>query len=253
MLLRLMMERVIIVSDLFKDFSNENNLKKIQLGITLLLVLFLSVTGATYAYFAVSATNTETITGEAATVNLTLNVTKIFPASGNSNTGVMVPQKSVSGSNTSPLSTALKNGCVDGNKNVVCQVYQINIKNDGGTATQVVDGMISFYSNSSMTTGIEGTMPNLKYKLITSVDATTPGNSMLGTNADLAAMGTDAKFATNVSLATSAEQNYYMIVWINETNTDQADKSLVNSKKHFYGKVTFDSSNGTGVTSTFDS
>lgn len=241
------------MDNLFKNAKDENNLKKIQLGVTLLLVLFLSVTGATYAYFAVSATNTETITGEAATVNLTLNVTKIFPTVGSTNTGVLVPQKSTSGSNTSPLSTALKNGCVDANKNVVCQVYQINVKNDGGTATQVVDGAISFYSNTAMTTGIETAMPNLKWKLIDSVNASTPNSSVLGTNTDLAATGTAAKFATNVSLATGAARDYYMIVWINETNTDQTDKSSVSTKKHFYGKVSFDSSNGTGVTSTFDS
>lgn len=238
--------------NLFRENDNIN-FAKIQFGITILLVLFFCVTGATYAYFAVSAVNNNTITGEAATVNLTLGVTKIFPTASSNNTGVMVPQKSVSESASSPLSTALKNGCVDGNKNIVCQVYRINIKNDGGTATQVVDGMISFYSDNAMKTDVHTSMPNLKYKLISSVDATTPSNSVLGANADLEANGTDKKFATNVSMATGVVFDYYLIVWINETNTNQSDQSQLNLKKHFYGKVTFNSSNGTGVTSTFDS
>ena len=47
-------------------------LSRMQLTITLILILFFCVTGATYAYFAISASNSDTITGNAATVNLTL-------------------------------------------------------------------------------------------------------------------------------------------------------------------------------------
>lgn len=220
---------------------------KVQLTITLLLILFFSVTGATYAYFAISATNNNTITGRAATVNLTLTVNRVFPTTDSDNTGAIVPQLSTSGSATSPLATALKNGCVDANKNIVCQVYHISIQNAGGTATQVVDGKVSFYGNSAMTTNVHTTMPNLKWKLIESVDATTPNNSVLGTNADMEANSNANKFVSNLSLATDAKFDYYMIVWINETSSDQpTDKG-----KTFYGKIQFDSSNGTGVTSTF--
>ena len=56
---------------------------------------FFSVFGATYAYFAFSVSNNNTITGNAATVNLTLNVNKVLPIKTNS--GVMVSQKSISG------------------------------------------------------------------------------------------------------------------------------------------------------------
>lgn len=235
--------------DFFENTDKEKKLTKMQLSITLLLTLFLSVTGATYAYFAFSATN-NTITGRAATVNLTLDVTKIFPTDSSDNTGVLVPQLSVSGSATSPLATALKNGCVDGNKNVVCQVYKINVQNIGGTATQVVDGTVAFYGNTAMTNDISTTMPNLKWKLITSVDTTTPSNSVLGTNADLVADATDDNvFANDVIMATGSSFTYYMIIWINETNADQP----VDEGNSFYAQIAFNSSNGTGVTSTFSS
>lgn len=223
------------------------NYSKLQLTISLILVLVFCVTGATYAYFAISATNNNTITGNAATVNLTLSVDKIFPTATSENTGAMVPQLSTSGTETSPLAVALKSGCVDANTNVVCQVYKITIQNIGGTATQVVDGSVSFYSNATLTTDVSTTMPNLKWKLITSADATTPANSVLGTNADLAANFQNNIFANDVTLATGDGSTYHMIIWINETNAEQP----TDEGQTFYGKIEFNSSNGTGVTSTF--
>ena len=228
-------------------------LKKNQVLITLIMVLFFCITGATYAYFAISAVDNTTITGAAATVNLTLDVKKIFPAT-DDNTGVLVPQLSTSASASSPLSTALKNGCVDANKNVVCQVYRISIQNKGGSATQVVDGKILFYSDATLKTNVHTAMPNLKWKLIDSVDAVTPANSVLGSRSDLEANdnSSNGKFVSSLSLATNVIRNYYVIIWINETGTDQTDKSTsIDNPKVFYGKVQFDSSNGTGVTSTF--
>lgn len=232
----------------FEFNTKEKQLTKLQMYITLILIMFFSVTGATYAYFAISATN-NIITGEAATVNLTLSVEKVFPTASSTNTGVMVPQLSTS--SNSPLSTALKNGCVDGNGNVVCQVYTINIQNVGGTATQVVDGSVSFYSDTALTVDVNSAMPNLKWKLISSVNATTPSSSVLGNNTDLVADATDNIFADNVILKTNDNYTYHMIIWINETNNDQSDKSTVGNIKHFYGVIEFNSSNGTGVTSTF--
>lgn len=217
------------------------------------MVLFFCITGATYAYFAISAVDNTTITGAAATVNLTLDVKKIFPAT-DDNTGVLVPQLSTSASASSPLSTALKNGCVDANKNVVCQVYRISIQNKGGSATQVVDGKILFYSDATLKTNVHTAMPNLKWKLIDSADAVTPANSVLGSRSDLEANdnSSNGKFVSSLSLATNVIRNYYVIIWINETGTDQTDKSTsIDNPKIFYGKVQFDSSNGTGVTSTF--
>lgn len=238
----------------FKEYNQ--NMTKFQVLITLIIFLSFCVTGATYAYFAISATDNKTINGQSATVNLTLNVNKIFPASTTDNTGVMVPQLSTSESENSPLKSALQNGCVDGNKNVVCQVYQITIENKGGTATQVVNGTILFYGNTDQTTSATNIMPNLKWKLITSANESNPSQSVLGSNPDLSANNneTTGKFSSNLTLTTNAKKEYYLIVWINETNASQNDvssSSTPNSPKKFYGLVKFDSSNGTGVTSTF--
>ena len=229
------------------EISTTKSVTKIQFFSTLVLVLFLSVTGTTYAYFVFSESN-NTINGEAAVVDLNLDVNRIFPALSSENTGVMVPQLSTSGSDNSALSSALKNGCVDGNKNIICQVYKVNIQNSSGTAAQVVDGKITFYGNSAMTKDVSTTMPNLRWKLITSVDAAMPSNSVLGSNVDLIANANDDNvFANDVLMTIGSVKNYYIIIWINETQEEQ----LIDEGNSFYAKIKFDSSNGTGVTSNF--
>lgn len=229
------------------DQMEHKEVTKVQVSISLLLVFFFSVVGATYAYFAVGATDVNTITGNAATVNLTLGVERVFPLESSTNTGAMVPQLSVSGSDSSPLSTALKSGCVDSNTNVVCQVYKIDIQNKGGTATQVVDGSVSFYGDATLTENIQSVMPNLKWKLVASVDTAVLANSVLGTEVDNLASSTLTDFVSDLTLKTNDRYIYYMIIWIDETNQDQP----VDEGETFYGKIQFDSSNGTGVTSTF--
>lgn len=229
----------------------KNRIKKNKFGIltnraTLFLIIttFLTVLGSTYSYFSFTIDNRTTITGDMATVNLELNIEKILPTK--ESTGVMVPQKSVSGSSNSPLASALKKGCVDDNRNIVCQVYKITVNNNQGTAREVVDGYISFYSNQEMTESSSIKMPNLSWKLITSVDTNNNNNSILGTNLDNTASGTPTKFAQNIRLNTNESNTSYMIVWFNEINDDQIDKNNT-----FYGKVTFESSNGTGITAIF--
>ena len=220
---------------------------KLQLTITLIIILLISITGTTYAYFTISGTN-NTITGNMATVNLTLDISRIFPIENSDNTGVIVPQLSTSGSATSPLASALKNACIDANKNIVCQVYKINIQNVGGTATQVVNGNIYFYSDSSLTRDASIEIPNLKWKLITSANQTTPGNSVLGTNTDnVADANGNNAIVSNLEMPTSSSHDYYIIVWLNETEDLQA----LDAGKTFYAKVEFDASNGSGVTGVF--
>ena len=191
--------------------KKEKKVTKLQLAVTLILVAFLSITGTTYAYFAISATNNNTITGDAATVNLTLDVSRVYPTESSDNTGVLVPQLSTSASATSPLNNALKSGCVDANKNVVCHVYKIIVQNVGGTATQVVDGKISFYGNAALTTNINTVMPNLKWRLVENVNETTPNSSSLGTNTDHVASSTEENFVSNLTMETNSSSTIILL------------------------------------------
>lgn len=225
----------------------EGKLTIIQLTITLILIVFFTVTGATYAYLTASSEDNSTITGNMATVNLTLDVDRIFPLDTSDNTGVIVPQLG----NNGALSLALKSGCVDDNNNVVCQVYKINIKNVGGTATQIVDGKVMFYGNNTLTNDVSSTMPSLRWKLISSADTQNPNNSVLGNATEniADATGDDNVFADEITMVDGTNLDYYMIIWIDETNEEQN----IDEGNSFYGKVLFESSNGTGVTATFSS
>lgn len=222
----------------------EINVLKNKVTMVIIITLFISTIGATYAYFAFSKSDETTIHGNSATVNLGMTIEKIFP--NNQEEEFLIPQQSISGSDISPLSSALKRGCLDTNNNTVCQVYKIEIKNDGGSATLQVNGSVSFYSDKALTKNSFETMPNLKWKLINSANAETPENSVLGTREDNTATSTPVIFASNITLETNETSTFYMIIWINETGTDQVDEG-----QEFYGKIEFTSSNGTGVTSTF--
>ena len=209
----------------------------------------ISVTGATYAYFALSATNETTITGTAATTGLSLTVAEAELKA--TNTGVMVPQLA------SAIGTAINttNKCVDGNGNIVCKVYTITVTNNS-EATASLNGTIAFVS---ATDGKElGT--NLKWRRLqstTAVSSTTTGSyAQAGVAASTSPYDLTAGTActvgvsgcTDVSLAPGASAPFYIVVWINETvNSDQYG---VDGDRTFTATISFTASNGKGITST---
>ena len=104
---------------------NEEKSKGINRKTFVLIVavatLVISITGATYAFFALSISNTTAVTGTTATTNLTLSVEE--QALKTPNTGKMVPQLSTA----IPTAINTTNKCVDANGNVVCKVYKITV------------------------------------------------------------------------------------------------------------------------------
>lgn len=212
-----------------EKIREENDSKKILAMIVMIATLMVCTTSATYAYFALSPVTNNTITGTAATASLTLTVTKNAPTK--TNTGVMVPQKEAA------LATAMNstNACVDGNTNVVCQVYTIVVTNTS-SATVKVNGTITFSGSTNM--------PNLKWRKTT--NATT-----LGTGTTTAANVTTAQtLDTNKSLAKNAQATYYVVVWINAQLDAGGNEVAQTDTGTYRATIEFTSSNGTGVTST---
>ena len=207
--------------------------------IIFIVAFCISVLGASYAYFAVSSSNSNSISGDAAIVSIDLNVSKVFP-SGDDGNKDMIPQLS-----GSALDSALKSGCIDSNSNAVCQVYKISVKNSG-SAQYTVNGSVSFFSDNVMQVNVSNAMPNLRWMIASSVDEVNSHNSILGSSIVYIANSEGSVFARNVEFASLDENIYYLVVWVNETNNSQVD--LDNS---FYGRVMFVSSNGSGVTATF--
>ena len=190
--------------------------------VILIIVFFFSVVISTYAYFYFLQSNETAISGNAAMINLTLRVNRVLPVSDSNNTGVMVPQKQ------SALSSALASSCIDDNKNIVCHVYSIYIKNNS-TANVVINGNIYFFGDASLVNNISSSMPNLKWRLVDFVDENNISNSVLGNNESNTASSSEGLFAKELSL----------------NNQSDADKS-------FFGRLEFLSSNGSGVTATFE-
>ena len=208
------------------EVKNNNDTKKIVTLIVLIATIMISTTSATYAYLAFSANNATAVTGTVAEGGLTLTVTE--SALGSGNTGKMVPQLEAA------LGTAINNTnkCVDANKNIVCKVYTI-VATSASSATMPATASIQFTHTVANT-------PNLKWKLISA--ATTVGSVGTAT----AATASKATFATPTFTNTNKTFTYYMVIWINETNSVQTDSG------NWSATISFDTANG-GITSTIRS
>lgn len=225
--------------------------KKILTMIVLVLTLMVCTTGATYAYFAISALSTNNITGTIASGNIefqlstSANTTSGLPSlttpSSTYASKPMIPQYAYNSGNV--LSKAVSSGCVDGNGNVVCRIYSFTVRNNS-TATVVVNGTIKFTNPTT----------NLKWALMTSATATPDITSATDTDIKTAST-TAATFSSSLSLtpsggatstnaATGSYKTFWIVFWINETGAVQTDSGT------WYATIEFKSSNGTGITST---
>ena len=229
--------------------NKENDSKKILTMLVMIFTLMICTTSATYAYFAISATN-NAATGTAATVGLNLAVSRVTPttAKWTASTQVMVPQLDAA------LGTAMNttNSCVDGNNNVICQVYKITIENTSTSAVRL-RGAVYF------TLGTGAAYTNLFWRQVT--DANTLGTNTTykystaeatdSTTADAANSTLIADLLLNPADGTTGSGDdyteYYVLIWIRETNASQntTDKGTWTMNVSFKDKV-----NGTGVTST---
>ena len=258
--------------------NKDNDSRQIITMIMLIGVLMLCTTGATYAYFAISATD-NIATGTAATAGIILTnttsntsaapLTMIAPTNQDYKSKPMVPQISYTGS-TNVLKNALagadkvnddaakKDKCVDHNGNVICKAYSFVVRNIG-TSNVDIRGSIKFtYTDGS-------TFNNLRWQLMENESLVEIDTAIAGTTY---AKGVPVKASTsavyfntsNLSLAPNATQQYWIIVWIEEMGYDQGTNAD-NDKKDvgtFNMTVEFKAYNesGTsigGVTSTITS
>ncbi len=232
--------------------------KKITTIFILIVTLIICETGATYAFFAITATSTGPITGTAASAELIFSVepTLVSPASTYASKP-MVPQYAYNNSKSTiqlavtggtPVGTT-KVPCVDDNGNVICKVYTFTIQNNS-TAAVDVSGTINFAWTSP------STFTNLKWAPMS--NATTVAAITSASDTDIhAAATTPATFtdaaatpATSWNLEASGTSGYskqfWFVVWINETNNNQSSVD----KGTWTATLTFTDSNGKGITST---
>lgn len=216
--------------------NQSSDSKKIITLVVLILTVMVCTTSATYAYFALAPATNSAVTGTAASASLSLSVTKNFPTK--ANTGVLVPQKEAA------LASAMGStyGCVDGNTNIVCQVYTITVTNNS-SAQVVVNGTITFANSTKM--------PNLKWRRTTNT-------TTLGSNATNAAnTASEQSLASNITLKKSGVSGntatYYIVVWINAQLDSSGNEVAQTDTGTYTATIKFTSSNGTGITSTITS
>ena len=214
--------------------QKNNDFKGIAFISVGILTIVVAIAGATYAWFAVSATNNNVVSGESGYTASALTLTVTHSTNSSVGTKKLIPQKDAAIQNAVTGANG-KGACVDANGNAICKVYTITVKNN--TTTQYyVDGTFTLTADS---------MPNLKWTKGTSATAGFP--SPAGTYNTKANTG----LVSDVVLAGGATASYYVVVWISEANAAQTDSGT------FTGTVTFTGSNAagssTGITSTITS
>lgn len=212
---------------------NKGN-KALLFSIVGVLTLIVAIAGSTYAFFAVSATNTSEIKGGSAYDPNTLNLTVEQKSAG---TGELVPQldtaiqKAVTGTNGS--------SCIDGNGNTICKVYEIVITNTStvklnvsGTLTLTAAKMtnLKWAKGTSATSGFPVTDSDGTTKYY----ATESGYDILDNTKVNSALA-DVALAAKDQAGDSA--TFYVVVWISETGT--VDKDGQTDEGEFAGTVTF--------------
>ena len=187
--------------------------KKLLIFEIICVLIVIGIIGYTYSFFSVTTKNDSVIYGEAASVNLTLTVTKLSPG----NNKGLVPQ--LDDYITSAV-IGRKGSCVDDNSNNVCQVYKITLKNNGSSSV-FVTGTLALDAKNN---------PNLKWAEIT--DTTEPElKSMINKNSY-------SLLTSNEFYNANEEKNYYIVVWISETGLIQTDNGT------FSGVVKFENTDG---------
>ena len=89
----------------------------------LIVLLFFSVTGGTYAYLFSTGSVSNSITGNMGIVDLDLDVIRVLPASKNVNSILLFQ--------FSELASNLNKGCIDSDGDFsLCQLYKITLTNN---------------------------------------------------------------------------------------------------------------------------
>ena len=172
------------------------------------ILIIIGIIGYTYSFFTATVTDSVTIRGEAASMNLNLTVTKLAP----NNTKGLIPQlddyitSAVIGRNGS---------CIDDNNNNVCQVYKITLKNNSA---------VTVYVNGTLTLNAKNN-PNLKWAMISGT-----------TNPTLTSTINTHTFVTlteNELYNANQQKDYYIVLWISETGGLQTDNGIFNGVVKF--------------------
>lgn len=204
------------------------NNKNLKLGLIIVL-FFLILAGSTFAYFMANASN-RTITGNMGKVKLSINVTKVLPTTTGVDDVIIIA--------FDELAESLNSSCIDSDGEfALCQLYKINLANAIDGVNTNIQGSLSFNNE---------TTPNLSWVYLgnTYNSSTTYTSTMLGDSFNTASSNF-TNFVSGYLLAPGSNINFYVLVWVNESEEEQLDEGS------YSGVVRFEDSNGNGVTASF--
>ena len=181
-----------------------------------ILIFSLFMVRGTYSYLAYNYENGSVIKGNVVSVNAELRVELVT----GSNKG-MVPLKD-SSLERAINGTGGESACVDANGNLSCQVYRITLTNKGSKIKNL-KGTITLTNKDT-----NSTYANLKWRELASKNKIDSNKIINGMN--------EAVLEDNLTMNSGEVKEYYIAVYIQETNVDQK----VTDKGNFAGTVTFE-------------
>lgn len=205
------------INNTVEDTTNEDR-KGIFLATVGIMTIIVAIAGATYAFFAASVSN-NAITGQSGYEDiqnaLSLSVTMV-----SNGTGKLIPQNSENDAiNAAAVGSGSSQSCIDGNGNTICKVYKITISNTKSIKLNVRGTL-------TITEATTGSMPNLRWAMSTS-----SATSGFGTANEIST----TSLADTSLAATSGTYTVYVIIWIEETGSEQTDSGSFSGKVEFIG------------------
>ena len=201
--------------------ENQNKRKKSTKYLLIgTLVLFLSILGASMAYYLARVSGT--LSGRAAGTGLDLTITSLSTSAN----GDLIPldndietlTTAALGYGNETTNFDATKSCIDINGYTVCQVYKITLKNNGSAPVTVNGGVELTGANT----------PNIDCAKMASSTSVTSNTSCKGTNT----------LANEEVINGGSSVDYYVMVYINNLDEPQYDKGVFN------GTVTFTSTQG---------
>ena len=205
-------------------------MKKINFIKYLLIIILYSLmmTGGTYAYMYSSASNNDIINGGMASIDLNLNVSKVLPTKDGVDDIVII--------NFNELAISLNNKCSDADGEfALCQLYKVTLTNSGINTN--IKGSIAF--NNENTPNLSWIYLGNTYNASTNYNTSSFGGSYNSSSKNF------KPFVSSYLLEKGDSIDFYILVWVNESDDEQLDEGT------YTGKVRFEDSNGHGVTATF--
>lgn len=221
------------------------------------ITLSLMIVGATFAYFAASVTDANTVYGSTETVTFGLNVVKVTSADKSFG---LIPMYD----NRAPF--AAENVCVDDLGNPACQIYKITVEANTDTI-MFLDGYIVMSPKEGVDvsftrvypvyeTDENGSLTDIvkNYKTADSFDATMVRNgvrrSEVGTSLNHE-QDANCLFIVNDQIGgKELVKDYYVMVWLHDTGENQ--NHIQGMQLAYTGSVTFITAEGNEIMATFD-